>query len=98
MSKPLSIETALKIQEMMINVVKDGTGKGAQSLNLNIAGKTGTAEVQSGQVPHAWFIGFAPADEPTLAISIIIENAGTGGSQAAPLASSILSEAVKLGY
>ena len=98
LSKPLSIETAVRIQEMMINVVKNGTGKGAQSPDLKIAGKTGTAEVQSGQLPHAWFIGFAPADEPTLAISIILENAGTGGSQAAPLASSILSEAVKLGY
>jgi peptidoglycan glycosyltransferase len=54
--------------------------------------------VQAGKTPHAWFIGFAPADNPTLAIAVILENAGTGGSKAAPLAGKILREAASLGY
>ena len=82
----------------MIGVVENGTGYRAKSTGMLTAGKTGTAEVAADQKPHAWFIGFAPADEPSLAIAVILENAGTGGRYAAPLAGKVLRNAKKLGY
>ena len=97
-STPVSPETAKALTDMMIGVVENGTGHSAQTTGMLIAGKTGTAETQAGQTPHAWFTGFAPADHPTLAISVILENAGTGGTKAAPIAGKILREAVRLGY
>jgi peptidoglycan glycosyltransferase len=62
-----------------------------------VAGKTGTAQVAEGLPPHAWFIGFAPADNPKYAIAVLVENGGdmgseaTGGRVAAPMASQVLS-------
>lgn len=91
-------ETAEALKNMMVGVVENGTGHAAQTKGMLVAGKTGTAEVQAGKTPHAWFIGFAPADNPTLAIAVILENAGTGGGKAAPLAGKILREAASLGY
>lgn len=98
LASPISTETAQALTNMMIDVVENGTGKKARITGLLIAGKTGTAEVGPEDNPHAWFIGFAPAEEPTLAIAVILENAGTGGNKAAPLAGKILREAVKSGY
>ncbi len=98
LTSPISPETAQVLTNAMIGVVENGTGGRAQSTGMLIAGKTGTAEVGAENNPHAWFIGFAPADKPTLAISIILENSGTGGSKAAPLAGQILREAARLGY
>ena len=98
LASPINTETAQTLTNMMIGVVENGTGGRAQSTGMLIAGKTGTAEVGSENSPHAWFIGFAPADNPTLAIAIVLENAGTGGSKAAPLAGQVLREASRLGY
>ncbi|MHB8870466.1 MAG: penicillin-binding transpeptidase domain-containing protein, partial [Thermoleophilia bacterium] len=56
-------------------------------------GKTGTAEVGSGS-PHAWFVAFAPADNPTVAVAVVVENAGTGGAVAAPVAQAVLRAAL----
>ena len=98
LATPISAEIAEAIGDMMINVVENGTGSKAKSKDMLVAGKTGTAEVASDQSPHSWFIGFAPADNPTLAIAVILENAGTGSGNAAPLAGKILREASKLGY
>lgn len=98
LTSPISPETAQAISNMMVDVVENGTGHRAQSTGMLTAGKTGTAEVGSEKQPHAWFIGFAPAEKPTLAIAVILENAGTGGRNAAPLAGKILREAAKLGY
>lgn len=98
LATPISAEIAETLGKMMIDVVENGTGSKAKSKAMLVAGKTGTAEVASDQNPHAWFIGFAPADKPTLAIAVILENAGTGSGNAAPLAGKILREANKLGY
>ena len=62
-----------------------GTGYSAHSNKIVFAGKTGTADVHK-QIPHAWFCGFAPFDEPRVAISVLLENAGHGGTESAPLA------------
>lgn len=85
---------ASQVAAMMVSVVNEGTGSGAALRGIQVAGKTGTAENPHGN-PHAWFIGFAPADNPQVAIAVIVENAGSGGKTAAPLARQILSQALR---
>lgn len=91
--RPTSPELADIIKEMMVTVVTDGTGSAASLSGTQVAGKTGTAENPHG-ASHAWFIGFAPADNPQVAIAVIVENAGSGGSVAAPIARQILAKAL----
>ena len=76
----MSAENAAELTEMMVRVVEGGTGTTARVAGLSVAGKTGTAEIDSGEA-HGWFICFAPADNPEIAIAIITEN--TGGTQRA---------------
>ncbi len=68
--------TAKQVKEAMIEVVKNGTGRSARINGVLVAGKTGTAEIGDGRV-HSWFAGFAPADNPKIALALIIENAGS---------------------
>ena len=75
----------------MVKVVRKGTGKKIWSPNYDIAGKTGTAETGNGKPSHAWFVAFAPADKPKVAIAVIVENGGLGGKTAAPIAKEIFS-------
>ncbi|MDD5747491.1 MAG: penicillin-binding transpeptidase domain-containing protein [Actinomycetota bacterium] len=93
--EPISTETAETLEEMMVDVVEKGTGTAAQIEGVDVAGKTGTAEVE-GAKPHSWFICFAPAIEPKVAISVVVENAGEGGRVAAPIARKILLKALSL--
>jgi len=88
--------TAEAIKDMMVEVVESGTGTGAKVSKVAVAGKTGTAEVSGNQKSHAWFVGFAPADSPKVAIAVLIENGGGGGSTAAPIASKILKKALSI--
>jgi cell division protein FtsI/penicillin-binding protein 2 len=71
----------------MIRCVNEpgGTGGEAKIAGITVAGKTGTAQNPHGEA-HAWFIGFAPADNPKIAICVLVENAGFGGVIAAPIA------------
>ncbi|MBS4537247.1 peptidoglycan glycosyltransferase [Clostridium sp. D2Q-11] len=86
-------EIANNITEMMTEVVNSGTGTNAQIKGIKVAGKTGTA--QNPGEDHAWFVAFAPADNPRIAIAVLLENSGgTGGSNAAPLARNIMIEAL----
>ncbi len=90
-------ETAELVKEMMIEVVKNGTGKKASISEVVVAGKTGTAQNEKSSQgqgnDHAWFIGFAPASDPEIAIAVIIENhEKDGGQLAAPIAGKIMSE------
>lgn len=82
------------VGKMMETVVAEGTGTGAYIKGIRVAGKTGTAENAQGQ-PHAWFIGFAPANNPEIAIAVIVENAGAGGAVAAPIARQVILEALR---
>jgi len=93
-SRAMSATTAAQITEMMIDVVNNGTGTNAQIPGIQVAGKTGTAQVQD-EAAHAWFIGFAPAEQPQYAIAVLVENGGnyaeaTGGRVAAPIARQVL--------
>lgn len=79
------------IVPMMVRTVKEGTGTGANISGVSVAGKTGTAENPHGE-PHAWFLGFAPAENPQIALAVIVENGGAGGSVAAPIAKALFQE------
>lgn len=94
----MSQQTAQQLQEMMVNVVKKGTGKAAAVKGVTVAGKTGTAEVSDSktQKPHAWFTGFIQDPEHPYAIVVMIENAGGGGSKAAPIAAAVLKKTMEL--
>jgi cell division protein FtsI/penicillin-binding protein 2 len=85
--------TAAKVTQLMVRVVDSGTGTRAQIHGVKVAGKTGTAELARGE-PHAWFVGFAPADAPRVVVAIVIEHGGVGGHVAAPLAKSVLEAAL----
>ncbi|HYM68299.1 MAG TPA: penicillin-binding transpeptidase domain-containing protein, partial [bacterium] len=85
---------ASQIAADMVEVVRSGTGTAAQLPGVAVAGKTGTAENPHGQT-HAWFIAFAPADHPTVAIALLLENAGVGGQVAAPAARQVLAAALR---
>lgn len=87
-------EQAAELKSMMAEVVERGTGKNASISNVNVAGKTGTAENETDKA-HAWFIGFAPVEEPKVAIAVVLENNGsTGGTAAAPIARDLFKEAL----
>ena len=92
----MSKETAAYMQDMMIADVESGTGYRAAIDGVDVAGKTGTAEIASGVLPHAWFAAFAPADDPEIAVVVLLENdPGDGGSSAAPVAREIIQAKLK---
>jgi penicillin-binding protein A len=99
----VSQPTAAALTEMMVGVVTSGTGRNAAVGGVQVAGKTGTAEQGEGEAPDVWFIGFAPADEPRVAVAVIVENggdageSGTGGGVSAPIARTVLEAALGLG-
>jgi cell division protein FtsW (lipid II flippase) len=94
----LSPQAASLLGQYMRDAVLDGTGRSLRNHPLKIAGKTGTAEIK-GAPSHAWFVGFAPygTAQKRIAFAIIIENAGYGGSAAAPVAGEIVTAAASLG-
>jgi penicillin-binding protein A len=63
---------------------------GANVRGLNVAGKSGTAELDRGQAPHSWFIGFAPVEDPQVAIAVLVERSGGGSVKASPIAGDML--------
>ncbi len=97
--KGMSATEAAQLTEFMTEVVNTGTGKSAKVSGVTVAGKTGTAEVSSGEdAPNAWFVGFVDDDEHPLAVCVVLEKAGSGGSHAAPIAARVLKKAIALGY
>jgi penicillin-binding protein A len=89
MSTPVSPEVAAQLTEMMVSVVDNGTGWRARIDGVQVAGKTGTAENSAND--HTWFIGFAPADDPKIAVAVFVRNGGrTGGDISAPIAKTVI--------
>ncbi|MBO0829941.1 MAG: penicillin-binding protein 2, partial [Streptosporangiales bacterium] len=92
----VSPQVAGQLTTMMRSVVEHGTGTNAQIPGTAVAGKTGTAQHGTGQSPHAWFTGFAPAGNPQVAVAVIVEDGGsmgseaTGGAVAAPIAKAMM--------
>ncbi|MGC2691918.1 MAG: penicillin-binding transpeptidase domain-containing protein, partial [Desulfobaccales bacterium] len=104
--------TIAAVQKGLLGVVEDenGTGKDARLDQIQVAGKTGTAQVvtterlkeeKQGESAesvrkyenHAWFVGYAPADNPQVAVAVIVEHGGHGGSEAGPLARRVIAAA-----
>ena len=103
-SMNLQHETLTALHDALRDVVVSGTGRRAQSRSVAISGKTGTAqvvsldkvtsedEVRTGLRDHAWFVAYAPSDDPQIAVSVIVEHMGHGGEVAAPMARAIIDE------
>jgi peptidoglycan glycosyltransferase len=95
LSHVMSKRAATDVTTGMIFVVDHGSGYRAQIAGMQVAGKTGTA-ASGASVPHAWFIAFAPADAPKIALAVLVENGGdlgseaTGGKVSAPIAQKVL--------
>lgn len=92
--------TAEQVKDMMETVVVKGTGRNARISGIRVAGKTGTAQneltAQGENKEHAWFIGFAPVENPQIAVAVILEYSGsTGGGQAAPIARELMIQWLK---
>lgn len=90
LNEVVSKKIADEIRDNMVAVVNEGNGSNASLSRMQVAGKTGTAENSTG-LNHAWFIGFAPADDPKFAVAVILEQADkSGGAAAAPIARDLL--------
>ncbi len=86
----MTAEESEILTQMMTQVVEQGTATKLKGLSYTAAGKTGSAEYNnSTSDSHAWFTGFAPAEDPKVCVTIIVENAGSGGSFAVPIAKRI---------
>jgi peptidoglycan glycosyltransferase len=92
----VSSQVASQLTQMMVDVVQNGTGKTAQINGVQVAGKTGTAQTSPDKPPFAWFTSFAPANDPKIAVAVMIEDAGvarndiSGGALAGPIAKSVM--------
>ncbi len=92
----VSPRTADQLTDMMVEVVKSGTGTAAQLPGVTVAGKSGTAQTGNDSAPHAWFTAFAPVEDPQVAVAVVVENGGdlgvdaSGGRVAAPIAQAVM--------
>jgi peptidoglycan glycosyltransferase len=96
LSEATSQDVANDLTEMMISVVENGSGGAARVDGVQVAGKTGTAE--NAGADHNWFVGFAPADDPTIAVAVFVANGGgTGGDVSAPIARDVIAAYLERG-
>ncbi|KXL52752.1 penicillin-binding protein A [Anaerotignum neopropionicum] len=93
LTKICTTAEATALKDMMVSVVENGTGSAASIKGVTVAGKTGTAENATGN-DHSWFVGFAPAEDPKVAVAVLIENSNAYGS-ATPIAGKVIQEALK---
>ena len=94
-------KVAAQVREMMLGVVRGGTGTAAAIPGVQVAGKTGTAELRptaggpsDPKNTDAWFVAFAPAGKPRVAVAVMLVGAGAGGKAAAPIARRVLQAAL----
>ena len=96
LSEAVSASVANDLKSMLVTVVEEGTGTNAQIEGVTVGGKTGTAQTAPGRPPYAWFVAFAPAENPTVAVAVLIEEANvapddiSGGRLAAPIAKAVM--------
>jgi penicillin-binding protein A len=100
-NKAVPSRVAGQVRDMMIGVVQGGTGTSAQIPGVTVAGKTGTAELRftgngssDPSNTDAWFVAFAPANDPKVAVGVMLVGAGAGGKAAAPIAKKVLQAAL----
>lgn len=98
--RAMSSKNADKLTEMMVDVVKNGTGRSAQISGMKVGGKTGTAQSDPKRKPYAWFTALAPAEHPQIAVAVMVADADiprsdiAGGRVAAPIARSMIKAVV----
>jgi len=94
LTRAMSPATAQQVNDAMVRAVEGpfaaGYAGGAAVDGVTTAGKSGTAQLADGELPHSWFIGFAPAEAPRIAIAVVVENGGFGSERAVPLAGRLL--------
>jgi penicillin-binding protein A len=101
LSEAVTPEVADELTTMMVAVVDKGTGTRAQMPGIKVAGKTGTAQHGTSKPPHVWFTCFAPADDPQVAVAVVVEDGGKlgneafGGTVAAPIAKAVMQAVIK---
>jgi peptidoglycan glycosyltransferase len=99
-AQALSRSSANALQAMMENVVDAGSGQAVAISGVRVAGKTGTAQTGEGRSPTVWFVGFAPADNPAVAVAVVLPDGGgagdeaTGGAIAGPVAREVMQAAL----
>jgi penicillin-binding protein 2 len=97
----LTSDMLVRLREALEQVVSHPLGSGYKSVRhprIAIAGKTGTAEVGGDLPDHAWFAGYAPADDPKVAFVVLLENAGSGGQSAGPVARQTVEALLRRGF
>jgi peptidoglycan glycosyltransferase len=100
-SNAVSSSVARDLTQMMVEVVDQGTGTTAQIPGMKVAGKTGTAQSSPSRPPYAWFVSFAPADNPQVAVAVLVEDAGvarnaiSGSGLAAPIAKRVMQAVIQ---
>jgi penicillin-binding protein A len=98
--RAMSASSADALTDMMVAVVASGTGTTARISGVDVAGKTGTAQSDADRPPYAWFVSFAPADDPKVAVAVVVEDAGverdaiSGSGLAAPIARAVMEAVV----
>lgn len=96
LSEAVSPSTAEELTEMMVATVDDGTAYAAAIPGVRVAGKTGTAESTDTRPPYAWFTSFAPADDPKVAVAVLVQSSDTapgdiaGGRLGGPIAKAVM--------
>jgi peptidoglycan glycosyltransferase len=97
----ISPSSAGQLTDMMVGVVDSGTGTSAQIPGIKVAGKTGTAQSAPNRPPYAWFVSFAPADNPRIAVAVLVQDAGvernaiSGNGLAAPIAKAVMESVIQ---
>ena len=96
LSKAMSSTTAEELTKMLVATVETGTATPAQIPGIEVAGKTGTAQSTADRPPYAWFVSFAPANDPKVAVAVLVESSDTsrseiaGGALGGPIAKAIM--------
>ncbi|MDQ4075374.1 MAG: penicillin-binding protein 2, partial [Chloroflexota bacterium] len=88
--RAISEDVAEQVKEAMVVAATDGFARAGKPEGITIGGKTGTAQLGGLVEPHAWFVAFAPAEEPEIVVAVLVENAGAGGDVAAPIARELI--------
>jgi peptidoglycan glycosyltransferase len=94
-SEVVSSDTAAELTEIMTHVTEEGTAAGLTVQGISFAGKTGTAEIDvEAGINRPWFIGFAPADDPRIAVAVMLERCQScfGGEVAGPIATQVMED------
>ena len=96
LSQAMSSANAAQLTSMMVSTVKSGTATSARISGVDVGGKTGTAQSTADRPPYAWFVSMAPADDPKVAVAVVVESSSTarseiaGGRLSGPIARSVM--------